>query len=164
SEERIIPDAAAFAAVASRTTVLWTNIFQSLLIAVVVLWVLDMPRRVLGVSFYVEQMLAIALGLTIALAFTAETGRQRHSSDWVAVVAGLITCTYIAARYEVLTQESAELPLEGLIVSAILVVLVLEGSRRISGWGFVGIILAMAVYIFISPHLSGDFQTRYVSP
>ena len=40
----------------------------------------------------------------------------------------------------------------------------LEASRRTSGWGFVGIILAMAVYIYISPHLPGDFQTRYVSP
>ena len=164
SEERIIPDATAFAAAASSTTVLWTNIFQSLLVAVVVLWVLDLPRRVLGVSFYVEQMLSISLGLTIALAFIAEVDRKRHWSDWVAVVAGLVTCTYIAVRYEDLTQQSADLPLEGLIVSAILIVLVLEGSRRISGWGFVGIILAMAVYIFISPHLAGDFQTRYVSP
>jgi len=164
SEERIIPDAATFAAAASRATVLWTNIFQSLLVAVVVTWVLDLPRRVFGVSFYVEQMLAISLGLTIALAFIAETGRKRHWSDWLAVVVGLTTCIYIAVRYEDLTQQSAELPLEGLVVSAILIVLVLEGSRRISGWGFVGIILAMAVYIFISPHLSGDFQTRYVSP
>src|SRR5262249_59341901 len=40
----------------------------------------------------------------------------------------------------------------------------LDASRRTSGWGFVGIILAMAVYIYISPHLPGDFQTRYVTP
>jgi TRAP transporter 4TM/12TM fusion protein len=164
SEERIIPDAATFASVASRATVLWTNIFQSLLVVVVVVWVLDLPRRLLGVSFYVEQMLAVALGLTVALSFIAETGRRRHWSDWVAVVAALVLCGYIAARYEALTLQSAELPLDGLIVSGLLVFLVLEGSRRVSGWGFVGIILAMAVYIFISPHLAGDFQTRYVSP
>ena len=63
-------------------------------------------------------------------------------------------------RYEPLTYEIALLPLEGIIGSAILIILVLEASRRTSGWGFVGIILAMAVYIFISPHLPGDFQTR----
>ena len=73
-------------------------------------------------------------------------------------------CGYIAVRYEPLTYEIALLPIEGIIGSAILILLVLEASRRTSGWGFVGIILAMAVYIYISPHLPGDFQTRYVSP
>lgn len=164
SEERIVAGAEEFAASASRATLLWTNIFQSLLVAVVILWVLDVPRRLFGVGLYVEQILTVSLGLTLALAFIAETGRKRHWSDWIAVVLSLAVCAYIAVRYEPLTQESSYLPPEGLIVSAILVVLVLEGSRRTSGWGFVGIILAMAAYIYISPHLPGDFQTRYVSP
>jgi TRAP transporter 4TM/12TM fusion protein len=164
SEERIIAGAEEFAASASRATLIATNIFQSLLVAVVVFWVLDLPRRLFGASFYVEQMLTVCLGLTLALAFIAETGRKRHWTDWIAVAASLLLCAYIAVRYETLTQESANLPLEGLVISAVLVVLVLEGSRRTSGWGFVGIILAMAVYIYISPHLPGDFQTRYVSP
>src|SRR5262249_2127955 len=108
--------------------------------------------------------LPVCLGPTLALAFTAETGRRRHWTDWVAVVASLILCGYIAVRYEALTYELANLPTEGIVGSAILIVLVLEGSRRTSGFGFVGIILAMAVYIYISPHLPGDFQTRYVTP
>ena len=52
----------------------------------------------------------------------------------------------------------------GLIVSGVLIVLIMEASRRTNGWGFVGMIAAMAVYVYISPHLPGDFQTRYVSP
>ncbi len=40
----------------------------------------------------------------------------------------------------------------------------LDASRRISGWGFVAIILAIAIYVYISPFLAGDFQTRWVSP
>ncbi len=164
SEERIVPDAVAFAATASRATLVGTTIFQALLVAIVVMWVLDIPRVVFGASFYVEQMLTVSLGLTLALAFIAESGRKRHWSDWVAVAVSLALCGYIAVYYERLTQDSPMLPWDGLIVSALLVFLVLEGSRRISGWGFVGIILAMAVYIFISPHLSGAFQTRYVSP
>jgi TRAP transporter 4TM/12TM fusion protein len=56
------------------------------------------------------------------------------------------------------------LPIEGIIGSAILTFLVLEASRRISGWGFVSIILAIAVYVYVSPFLPGDFQTRWVSP
>jgi TRAP transporter 4TM/12TM fusion protein len=53
---------------------------------------------------------------------------------------------------------------EGIVGSAILLFLVLEASRRTSGFGFVSIILAMAIYIYISPSLPGDFQTRWVSP
>ncbi len=56
------------------------------------------------------------------------------------------------------------IPLGGLIVSTLLIVLIMEASRRTNGWGFVSMIAAMAVYVYISPHLSGDFQTRYVSP
>ena len=164
SEERIVPDATEFASVASKATIFWTDVFQSILVTVVVLWVLDIPRRVFGAGIYLEQVLTVSLGLTLALAFITETGRKRHWSDWIAVVASIVLSGYIAARYESLTLESADLPLDGLIVSAILVFLVLEASRRTSGWGFVGIILAMAVYIYISPHLPGDFQTRYVSP
>ena len=164
SEERIIPDAAEFASAASRATVLWTNVFQSVLVAVVVLWVLDVPRRIFNVSFYTEQMLTVCLGLTLALAFVADTSRPRRWSDWVAVILSIGLCGYIAIRYATLTDEAALIPIGGLIVSGLLIILIMEASRRTNGWGFVTMITAMAVYVYISPHLSGDFQTRYVSP
>ncbi|MGB7277220.1 MAG: TRAP transporter fused permease subunit, partial [Pseudolabrys sp.] len=164
SEERIIPDAAEFASAASRATLLCTNILQSLLVTVVVLWVLNVPRQVFNISFYTEQMLTVCLGLTLALAFIADTSRRRHWSDWVAVALSLGLCAYIAVRYATLTDEIALIPLSGLIVSALLILLIMEASRRTNGWGFVSMIAAMAVYVYISPHLPGDFQTRYVSP
>src|SRR5262245_31203079 len=105
-------------------------------------------------------------GFALTLAWTAIGSRAfaARSVDWIAAGLSLILCGYIAVRYEPLTYEIALLPREGIIGSAILIALVLDASRRVSGWGFVGIILAMAVYIYISPHLPGDFQTRYVSP
>jgi len=164
SEERIIPDAAEFASAASPTTVFWTNVFQSLLVAAVVLWVLDIPRQVFNVSFYTEQLLTICLGLTLALAYIADTSRARHWTDWAAVILSLAVCGYITARYAALTDEAAQIPLSGLIVSAVLIALIMEASRRTNGWGFVSMIAGIAIYVYISPHLSGDFQTRYVSP
>ena len=164
SEERIVPDAAEFASTASRITLLCTNVLQLLLVAVVVLWVLDVPRQLFNISFYTEQMLTVCLGLTLALAFIADTSRRRHWSDWAAVVLSLGLCAYIAVRYATLTDEIAMIPLSGLIVSALLILLIMEASRRTNGWGFVSIIAAIAVYVYISPHLPGDFQTRYVSP
>jgi TRAP transporter 4TM/12TM fusion protein len=163
SEERIIPDTAEFTSAASKATVFWTNVFQSLLVASVVLWALDVPRQVFNVSFYTEQLLAVCLGLTLALAYIADTSRPRHWFDWVAVVLSLALCGYIAVFYEKLTYEVAFLPVEGIAISVVLIALIMEASRRTNGWGFVSIIAAIAVYVYISPHLPGSFQTRYVS-
>ena len=193
SEERFIASTEEFASERSRATVLATYILQTLLVGCVVLWVLDVPRNLLNVSFYTEQLLAVTLGLTLALAFVTESSRQPSAIDlgglcgvgaviayllyhyyaqgeiswpmvgalavgiawtatasraaysrwfdWLCAVVSLLLCAYITVRYEALTYELAMLPLEGVIGSAILTFLVLDASRRISGWGFVAIII-----------------------
>jgi TRAP transporter 4TM/12TM fusion protein len=105
-------------------------------------------------------------GLVLALAYTFLASRRAFARwfDYANAIASLVLCGYIFVRYEPLTYELAMLPTEGIVGSAILLFLVLEASRRTSGFGFVGIILAMAIYIYISPSLPGDFQTRWVSP
>jgi TRAP transporter 4TM/12TM fusion protein len=105
-------------------------------------------------------------GLALALAYTLLASRRTFARafDYANAVISLVLCGYIFVRYEPLTYELAMLPTEGIVGSAILLFLVLEASRRTSGFGFVAIILAMAVYIYISPSLPGDFQTRWVSP
>jgi TRAP transporter 4TM/12TM fusion protein len=106
------------------------------------------------------------MALAAAIVWTLTAGRLSIARwlDWACAIVSLILCAYITARYEALTYELAMLPLEGVIGSAILTFLVLDASRRISGWGFVAIILAIAIYVYISPFLPGDFQTRWVSP
>src|SRR5262245_4115260 len=90
-------------------------------------------------------------GLALALAWTFLAGRPAFARafDFAAAAVSLLLCGYIFVRYEPLTYELAMLPVEGIVGSAILLFLVLEASRRTSGFGFVGIILAMAVYIYI---------------
>jgi TRAP transporter 4TM/12TM fusion protein len=148
----------------SRTVALWTDIFQGLLIACVVVWVLDLPRRFFGLAFYTEQLLAVCLGFSLALAFIATKGRQPRWFEWVAAFGSLAICFYIALRYHQLTYEIALLPTEGIIGSALLILCVLEATRRTSGGVLVIIILVLATYVFIGPHLPGDFQTRPVTP
>jgi TRAP transporter 4TM/12TM fusion protein len=215
SEERIVPSAAEFASAASRATVVAANVLQALLVAVVALWVLDVPRQAFNLALYTEQLLAVCLGLSLALAFVTEQtqrarfdwagaaafvglaayavfrqvrsgdvplavyaalaacllwaligsrGRLARWLDWAAAALSLSICGWIAVFYERLTFEVPLMSLEGIVGSAALILLVLEASRRISGLGFVGIIAAMAVYIFVSPHFSAAFQTRPVSP
>ena len=110
--------------------------------------------------------LVLLAGLGVSLGWTLVASRARFARwfDWGAAAASLLLCAYITVRYETLTQEIALMPVEGIIGSAILILLVLEASRRVSGLGFVAIIITMAIYIFISPHFSGAFQTRPVAP
>ena len=83
SEERLVSGAEEFASTATRATLLWTSVCQTLLVAAVVLWVLDVPRRVFGVALYTEQLLAVCLGLGLAIAFIAETASPRALFDWM---------------------------------------------------------------------------------
>lgn len=213
SEPRLVPDVAAPAPPTSGPVALWTDILQGLLIACVVGWVLDLPRRFFGLAFYTEQLLAVCLGLGLALTFIAGKPRQPARFDWSgaitcvvilayvasqypdfswAAVAGLalaivwtvlgsriwairwfdwigagaslVICAYIAYRYQGLTYEIAMLPTEGVVGSAILLLLVLEATRRTSGAVLVAIILILSAYVFIGPHMPGSFATRPVSP
>jgi TRAP transporter 4TM/12TM fusion protein len=200
----------------SRTTTLATDTLQALLLICVVGWVLDIPRRAFGLAFYTEQLLAVCLGLSLALCFIGG-GTRRPSRfdwggaiasfglaayvayrvassapvppaligclaaslawtfvgsrawamrwfDWIAAALSLIICLYITVRYEPLTYEIALLPTEGVIGSAILVLLVLEATRRTAGATLVAIIVVLIVYVFVGPHLPGDFATRPVTP
>jgi TRAP transporter 4TM/12TM fusion protein len=112
----------------------------------------------------VSWLLFFCLALSVIWTIIGTQAWAARWLDWGAAILSLAICGYIAVRYEPLTYELALLPKEGIIGSAILTLLVLEASRRVSGWGFVAIILAMAAYIYISPNLPGDFQTRYVTP
>ncbi len=89
SEERFIATSAELAAAVSRPTMIASNVLQAVLVAAVVLWVLDAPRQLLNLSFYTEQLLTVCLGLTLALAFLADTSRPRRIDDWLAAALSL---------------------------------------------------------------------------
>ena len=117
------PEAAEQSSAASPAVALATDILQGALILCVVGWVLDLPRRLFDMSFYTEQLLAVCLGLGLALSFittsTAIGSRIRIMRwlDWFAAVASLIICGYIAYRYDALTYEIALLPIDGYLLS-----------------------------------------------
>jgi TRAP transporter 4TM/12TM fusion protein len=216
NEQRQPSGTAEPASAVSRTTAVTTDILQALLLICVVGWVLDIPRRALGLAFYTEQLLAVCMGFALALCFIGGGVRKpsridcggaiasfgiaaylvyRFATsasiplaliaclgvtlvwtvvgsrawamrwfDWIAAAVSLVICLYITARYEPLTYEIALLPLEGIIGSAVLVLLVLEATRRTAGATLVAIILILIVYVFVGPYLPGDFATRPVTP
>jgi len=138
------------------------DILQALLLICVIGWVIDVPRRFLGVSFYTEQMLAMALGLGLALIYIS--GPRPRWFDGLLAALSLAICGYVAWRYEAITYEIAMLPTGLVVGAALLCVLVLEATRRGAGGVLVGIILVISAYVFIGPHMPGDFATKPVSP
>jgi TRAP transporter 4TM/12TM fusion protein len=84
--------------------------------------------------------------------------------EWLAAALALVLCGYIAVRYPDLSNELAMLPLEGVVGSALLILLVLEAIRRTAGPVLVIIVLILAAYIFVGPHMPAEFATRPVSP
>jgi TRAP transporter 4TM/12TM fusion protein len=135
---------------------------QALLLICVVGWVLDLPRRLLGVSLYTEQMLAISLGIALALIFISSRNRPRWF-DWLFAVVSLAICSYVAWRYDAITYQIALLPTDLVVGASILVAMVLEATRRGAGGVLVAIILVISAYVFIGPHMPGDFATKPVS-
>ena len=164
SETGSSPEAAEQDSAATRVASICTDVLQGLLLFCVVVWVIDLPRRMFGLSFYTEQLLAVSLGFSLALSFIAGRAGPPRRVDWAGAALSIGICLYITIRYEPLTYELAMLPMEGIIGSTVLVLLVLEATRRTSGGVLVGIILVLAVYVFIGPHMPGDFATRYVTP
>jgi TRAP transporter 4TM/12TM fusion protein len=159
TQEQFAPEAAPVSGAVSRLR----DILQALLLLCVVGWVLDLPRRLLGLSFYTEQMLAICLGFGLALIFISGSRAPRWF-DWLFAALSLAICTYIAWRYDAITYQIAMLPTNLVIGGAILDLLVLEATRRTAGGVLVGIIVIMSAYVFIGPHMPADFATKTVSP
>ena len=135
-------------------------VLQALLITIVVGYVLDLHRSVLKLNLYTEQFLLAVLGLAIALCFL--TTSRRKLLDGAAALAGLGICGYLAWRYPQLSTELTSRPLDGIVTSGVLALLVLEGTRRMAGFSLVAFTLGGVVYAMLGHHLPGVFQARPV--
>ncbi len=140
---------------------------QTLLVAAVVGWVLDLPRGWFGVALYTEQFLVTIVGLALALAYLTVPAHPRFAGrtprwDVAAAALGLALCLYTAWRYPALSNELTSRPLEGVLMAGALAALVLEATRRTAGSSLVFVVLAGGVYAMLGNHLPGVFQSRPV--
>jgi TRAP transporter 4TM/12TM fusion protein len=154
-------------AVAARPFARTIFALQAALTLVVVGYTLDLQRQWLGLALYTEQFLVVVVGLAIALAFLTVPAHPRWRGrvpwwDAIAAALGFGLCLYIAWDYPRLVNLLTARPLDGILMSAALALLVLEGTRRTTGMTLVAITLAGAAYAMLGHHLPGVFQSRPV--
>jgi TRAP transporter 4TM/12TM fusion protein len=143
-------------------------VLQTLLMLAVIAYVADVPI-LLNIPLFTEQFLATVLGLVLALVYlgagpgAAKEDRRVPPWDIAAAIAGLAACLYIAIRYPDLINEMVYRPVDGLIVAAVIVVLVVEATRRTAGLALTIVILLLCTYAMLGFLLPGEFASRRVS-
>jgi TRAP transporter 4TM/12TM fusion protein len=131
-------------------------------------WALDVYRKV-GLLLIDEQFNAFMLAVALSLVFLSRRLRKNAGDpapwyDIAAAVLGMIAALYVAYDYRALSDSIAQRPLHGTIIGGILLALVLEGLRRVSGNVLMIILLVFIGYGFFGYLVPGDFQGRHVTP
>ena len=131
-------------------------------------WACNVPY-LLGAAYYREQFLALVLGLSILLAFNSVGWRGRpHAGlallDAVLGLIGLSATIYIAFDYERLLGDVAYRTEEVLALSAILVLLSLEGLRRVTGLGLFLVVLTFLAYSMVAHLMPLDLRGKPQNP
>jgi TRAP transporter 4TM/12TM fusion protein len=135
------------------------NACALLLVVGSISWVLAVPRY-LGLTFFTEQSLAAALGLGLCICFLALSFRGERQSglpvlDMILGVVGLAACWWIAWQYPRLLYDVPNRTPEILVLSAIVLVLCLEGLRRATGWALLLVVLFFFLYA-MAAHLAPE--------
>ncbi len=127
--------------------------------------------RMAGLVLYTEQylgfMLCLALPL-VYLAVPAQRGQKRSRNipwyDVLAAMTGFIAAAYIAIRYPVLANLTTQRPLDGIIVGAVFLVLLIEGLRRTVGIVLPLVVIGFFILALVGHQIPGSLQGSFVPP
>ena len=133
-------------------------------------WSLDLFRAV-GLYLFTEHILAGLLALALPTAFLTHTikGQRRDPAaslplhDAAAALLGFAAAFYIAVRYGAIFSTLAERPVAATIAGAIVLVLVVEALRRVTGLALTLVVVAFLVYALVGHLVPGDLQGRRVA-
>ncbi|MEJ2122008.1 MAG: TRAP transporter fused permease subunit [Alphaproteobacteria bacterium] len=127
-------------------------------------WAADLYRSVLGMVFTTQQFLAAILALALPVLFLTFRALPRMRKDrvpwydWVFAALGFASALYVAVRHTVLSELASERPLDGMIVASVLVVVVLEGLRRTTGWALFSIVIVFLAYSQVADLMPAKLQ------
>jgi TRAP-type uncharacterized transport system fused permease subunit len=154
---------------------------RAAIIILVVGWILDVPGR-LQIGLFTEQILVAVLGVSLALTFLSfplslgQTGEEAVAAKllekkvavagWIDIAlaaAALVSCFYVAIRYQDLIVELVARPWYGILVASVIVLLVFEASRRVTGLSLVLIVLTLCAHAMFGYLLPASFASRPVA-
>ncbi|MBI4292567.1 MAG: TRAP transporter fused permease subunit [Betaproteobacteria bacterium] len=133
------------------------GVFAATLTAACLAWSLDAPSH-LGVAFYTQQLLALVLGLGLAIIYFSVSWRGKPHQGrfpWFDVLLGLVGLgmnLWICSEYERLLNDVSYYTPEIIWLSAILIPLVLEALRRCTGWALMTVVLVFIGYALVAEY------------
>jgi TRAP transporter 4TM/12TM fusion protein len=146
-----------------------TTVLAIALTSSAIIRALDLDRMV-GLVLYTEQYLAFTLCLALPLVYVAVPagkGRKRFGRvpwyDALGALAGFITAAYIAIRYPALAELTTVRPVDGIIVGAIILVLLIEGLRRTVGIVLPIVVIGFFIVALVGHRIPGALQGSFVS-
>jgi TRAP transporter 4TM/12TM fusion protein len=160
-----------------RSLVVVLGVLRATILIVVVSSILNLPGRV-GLGVFNEQLLMAVLGASLALTFLSFPLRSRTGEEALAEAAlgpqralpgvadvlaagvALGACGYVAVRYPELIREWVDRPWHGVLLAALIVLLVFEASRRVTGLSLVLIVLALCLHALFGWMLPEQFASR----
>jgi TRAP transporter 4TM/12TM fusion protein len=122
-----------------------------------------------GISVYVQQYLAVILGLVMTLVPLITPATKKSPRDrlpWYdAILSGIgfIVCLYVVLLYPRIVLTSGLTLLDRTILGTLAVLLILESCRRLLGWALVIIVALFILYAHFSDFFPGPLYGRGVS-
>ncbi len=125
--------------------------------------------RVIRWNFLAEQLLAVVLGLAMAVVFIVRRARRTSDPaagvpwyDWLLAFLSLGAGLYMAYAYPRFLGGFFRPSWDGLLTTWLLFVLVIEGLRRSAGMALVIVVLTFTGYALIGHLVGGSLETREV--
>jgi TRAP transporter 4TM/12TM fusion protein len=147
---------------ASRSLDLIAAVLAAFVPVLAIAWTLAVPRRI-GLLIYPEQIAALMLGFSLTVVFLRDVRQTRNAASLLnslLAIASFGLGLYVYWRFTELSENTHRLKSEALTLGAVVVVLVMEGVRRVIGWTLLVIFSLMLLYALFGDYVPGPLVGR----
>jgi len=127
------------------------------------MYILSLPVY-FRVEVFAEQYIGLFFALILGCLYIgvpAGPGAPRDRVpwyDWVLAVAGMIVGLYLTLYFPKIVNTIGYVTPQRVILGSLMVILVLEALRRLSGWALVVVVLVFLGYAFVAPYMPGPLR------
>jgi TRAP transporter 4TM/12TM fusion protein len=131
-------------------------------------WALEVQRALAGAVFK-EQYLGLFLGLALAGVFVAVRAHPGAPADrvpwydWLLAAGGLAVGLYVAVFFPAIAYTLGQTTPDRVALGALAILLVLEATRRLTGWALVTVAVACLAYAKLAGLLPAPLTARSAS-